>query len=337
MNERIERNYLRGLLHGQVIAYRNCGFSLREISEMLQNRISYSGISRVLRRNALHGLHVPHRVGRPRITTARANRLLVRLARRYRLRSARQLLNYWAERVSRHTVYRRLRDAGLRPYRMLKRPLLSVANRRDRFMWCQRRVLWRDVAWDTIVWSDESRQCLDSSDGRLRVWREVGQRFDSRFIKETRQGNGGSVHVWGAIWAGGRSRLQVLNANVTGAVYCDVLQTFLDTSNPPVNFRFQDDNAPAHRARCVTTFKEARGIVSLPWPSRSPDLNPIEHLWDILHRRLVEQPPENLVQLRERLVQEWDAIPQAVVDNLVHSMTRRVAAVIAANGGNTRY
>jgi hypothetical protein len=203
MNERIERNYLRGLLHGQVIAYRNCGFSLREISEMLQNRISYSGIS--------------------------------------------------------------------------------------------------------------------------------------RFIKETRQGNGGSVHVWGAIWAGGRSRLQVLNANVTGAVYCDVLQTFLDTSNPPVNFRFQDDNAPAHRARCVTTFKEARGIVSLPWPSRSPDLNPIEHLWDILHRRLVEQPPENLVQLRERLVQEWDAIPQAVVDNLVHSMTRRVAAVIAANGGNTRY
>src|SRR5271154_2131735 len=74
---------------------------------------------------------------------------------------------------------------------MLKRPLLSVANRRDRFMWwCQRRVLWRDCAWDTIVWSDESHQCLDSSDGRLRVWREVGQRFDSRFIKETRQGNG---------------------------------------------------------------------------------------------------------------------------------------------------
>ena len=77
MNERIERNYLRGLLHGQVIAYRNCGFSLREISEMLQNRISYSGISRVLRRIALHGLHVPHRVGRPRITIARTNCLLV--------------------------------------------------------------------------------------------------------------------------------------------------------------------------------------------------------------------------------------------------------------------
>jgi transposase len=143
--------------------------------------------------------------------------------------------------------------------------------------------------------------------------------------------------MWGAIWVGGRSRLQVLNANVTGAVYCNILQTFLDTSNPPANFRFQDDNAPAHRARCVTTFKEARGIVSLPWPSRSPDLNPIEHLWDMLSRRLVEQPPENLAQLRERLLQEWDAIPQAVVDNLIHSMTRRVAAVIAANGGNTRY
>jgi len=336
-NVTAERNYNKGLLHGKILAFSECGFNCREISDLLQNRITYSAIAKVLRRNALGGLHATVRTGRPRITTDRANRLLVRLARRNRLASARQLLNFWAERVSRFTVYRRLREAGLRPYRRLRRPLLNVINRLGRLRWAQQRALWRQPAWDTVVWSDESRFCLYNPDGRRRVWREIGERFDDRFIEEHVQGNGGSIHVWAAIWANGKSTLQVLNHNVTGIVYVGVLQTFLRTSNPPNNFRFQDDNAPAHRARCVTAFKEANGITSLPWPSRSPDLNPIEHLWDHLGRQLQEHPVENLQQLRERLVQEWDAIPQATITNLVHSMTRRVGAVITAAGGHTRY
>ena len=191
--------------------------------------------------------------------------------------------------------------------------------------------------WDRIVWSDESRFCLHNSDGRRRVWKEVSQRFDNQFIVEKMQWNGGSAHVWGAIWTDGRSTLQVLHENVNGEVYMGVLQRFLDTSNPPANFRLQDNNAPAHCARCVTAFKEARGITCLPWPSCSPDLNPIEHAWDVLGKALIEHPPENLQQLVEQLVQQWDAIPQLTLNNLIHSMTRRVGAVITARRGHTRY
>ena len=73
-------------------------------------------------------------------TTTR-NRLLVRLAKRHRFSSARQLLNYWGEQVSKFTVYRRLRDVGLRPYRILKRPFLTAVNRAARLRWAQQRVL----------------------------------------------------------------------------------------------------------------------------------------------------------------------------------------------------
>ena len=329
--------YQKGLLHGKILALHECGFSLREIRNAVNQRISHQGILNVINKSRAGGLHVPNFTGRPRKTTLRANRLLVRLAKRHRFSSARQLLNYWGEQVSKFTVYRRLRDGGLRPYRILKRPFLTAVNRTARLRWAQQRVLWRDPVWDRIVWSDESRFCLHSSDGRRRVWREVGQRFDNQFIVERMQGNGGSVHVWGAIWTDGRSTLQVLHENVNGEVYMGVLQRFLDTSNPPANFRLQDDNAPAHRARCVTAFKEARGITSLPWPSCSPDLNPIEHAWDVLGKALIEHPPENLQQLEERLVQQWDAIPQLTLNNLIHSMTRRVGAVITARGGHTRY
>lgn len=335
--QNLERSYRLGVLHGKVIAFSEIGLTSRQISHRLQNALSYSGVARILRRHNLGRLALPVHTGRPRKSTPRANRLLVRLAHRHHLASARHLLNYWAERVSVFTVYRRLREAGLRRYRMLKRPMLTAANKIQRLQWAQTRVLWRDPMWDRVVWSDESRFCLHVSDGRQRVWREVGQRFDNRFVIERLQGNGGSIHVWGAIWTDGRSRLQVMRVNVTGEVYAGVLQQFLNTSNPPLNYRFQDDNAPAHRSRRVSNFKEQSGIVSLPWPSRSPDLNPVEHMWDAMSRRVHEQQILNLRELELRLNQAWDEIPQEFIVNLIHSMTRRLGAVIAAVGGHTRY
>ena len=56
-------------------------------------------------------------------------------------------------------------------------------------------------------------------------------------------------------------------------------------------FCFQDDNARAHRAHVVLNHLQTRGIQSLPWTAMSPDLSPIEHVWDILGRRLQGQLP----------------------------------------------
>ena len=76
----------------------------------------------------------------------------------------------------------------------------------------------------------------------------------------------------------------------------------------------------------------------MEWPANSPDLNPIEHLWDELgravRRRVTDQT--TLADLRELLVEEWDVIPQQRVRTLVNSM-RRCQAVINTFGGYTRY
>ena len=75
------------------------------------------------------------------------------------------------------------------------------------------------------------------------------------------------------------------------------------------------------------------------WPPYSPDLSPIEHLWDVLDRRLRNhpQPPTTCQALCLVLIQEWNAIPQAEINRLILSMTRHVRAGLNANGGNTRY
>ncbi|RZC40968.1 DDE 3 domain containing protein, partial [Asbolus verrucosus] len=62
------------------------------------------------------------------------------------------------------------------------------------------------------------------------------------------------------------------------------------------------------------------------WPARSPDLFPIEHVWDILGKILYQlpHPPNNLDDLRIRLQEAWDNLPQGAIDNLMRSMPCRV-------------
>ena len=83
---------------------------------------------------------------------------------------------------------------------------------------------------------------------------------------------------------------------------------------------------------------QANNIPVLPWPSLSPDLNPIEHAWDELGRRISRGPPlQTVADLRRALVREWNRIPQAFFQRLVGSMRTRCQAVIARNGGHTRF
>ena len=97
------------------------------------------------------------------------------------------------------------------------------------------------------------------------------------------------------------------------------------------------DNARPHIARVAMDFLDAEGIDVMPWPARSPDLNPIEHAWDMLGRRIAARhPPPNTVQaLRDALVEEWRNIPQDSLRQLI--LPRRCQECIQARGGHTSY
>ncbi len=147
--------------------------------------------------------------------------------------------------------------------------------------------------------------------------------------------------MWAAISDNGTTNLVHVQGNLTAQRYIDqVLRPHvvpLLANNP--NLIFQQDNARPHTARLTTAFLRINNIAVLPWPSKSPDLNPIEHLWDQLDRRLRErQPqPQTLQQLALALQNEWANIPQGQIRALTASLGRRCQAVIDANGGHTRY
>ncbi|GFW46948.1 transposable element Tcb2 transposase [Trichonephila clavipes] len=141
--------------------------------------------------------------------------------------------------------------------------------------------------------------------------------------------------VWGAIAYDSQITLIVMRGTLTGQRYADdILRSHVGPFlNGLPGAIFQQYNARPHTARVVQDF--LRHFQTLPWPARSPDLSPVEHVWDQLKRQM---PSCHSVHDLELAVQDlWTRLPQDNIRCLINSMSDRVAACIAAGGGPTRY
>ncbi|GFT63475.1 transposable element Tcb2 transposase [Trichonephila clavipes] len=155
--------------------------------------------------------------------------------------------------------------------------------------------------WQKVVFSDESGFVFGTDDNLVRVWRRPGERYNSPQTVLRHTARTAGVMVWGAIAYDSRSTLIVMRGTLTGKRYVD------DILRP-------------------RTF---------PWPARSPDLSPVEHVWDQLKRQI---PSCHSVHDLELAVQElWAHLPQDNIRCLINSMPDRVAACNAAGGGPTHY
>ena len=146
--------------------------------------------------------------------------------------------------------------------------------------------------------------------------------------------------IWGGIHSQGRTNLIVLNGTLNAQRYVhEIVQPEVVPYVRRHGLTFQQDNARPHSARLTQDFLRANGVQILPWPAYSPDLSPIEHLWDLIDRRIRSRdpPPQTLPQLRLAIQEAWDDIPHAQIARLISSMPRRCRAVQEARGGHTRY
>ncbi|GFV41148.1 transposable element Tcb1 transposase [Trichonephila clavipes] len=281
-----------------------------------------------------------HGGGRVRSTTPAEDRYIVLSAKRNRRTTAQQVANQFlaasGKQISRKTVARRLRGGGL----YARRPVVCVPlirqHRTARFQWCREHHNWTEQDWACVLFSDESRFSLSSDCRRQLIWRESGTAYrPDRYPTY-------SIMVWAGIMINGRTRLHVVaNGTMTGQRYIDeILLPHVRLFRGAVGdkFVFMDDNATCHRTLAVQDCLDNEGIQRLVGPARSPDLNPIENVWDALGMQVAGRnyPPTNKNSLIHALTEEWDKLPQQLLDNVVQSMVRRVECYITLHGGHIR-
>ncbi|GFS95045.1 transposable element Tcb1 transposase [Trichonephila clavipes] len=217
--------------------------------------------------------------------------------------------------ISRKTVARRLRGGGL----YARRPVVCVPLTRQhhtaRLQWCREHHNWTEQDWACVIFSEESRFSVSSDCRRQLIWRESGTAYRPENIQEKDRYPTCSIMVWASIMINGRTRLHVVaNGTMTGQRYIDEVLLPHD---------------------CL----DSEGIQRLVWPARSPDLNPIENVWDALGRQVADRnyPPTNKNTLIRALTEEWDKLPQQLLDNVVQIMVRRVECCITLHGGHIPY
>ncbi|GFU81504.1 transposable element Tcb2 transposase [Trichonephila clavipes] len=243
---------------------------------------------------------------------------------------ANQFLAASGKQISRKTVARRLRGGGLYARRPVVCPPLTRQPRTARLQWCREHHNWNEQASACVLFSDESRFSLSSDCRRQLIWRESGTAYRPENIQEKDRYPTCSIMVWAGIMINGRTRLHVVaKGTMTGQRYIDeVLLPHVRLFRGAVGdkFVFMDDNATCHRTLAVQDCLDSEGIQRLVWSARSPDLNPIENVWDALGRQVAGRnyPPTNKNTLIRALTEEWDKLPQQLLDNVVQSMVRRV-------------
>ncbi|GFT70444.1 transposable element Tcb1 transposase [Trichonephila clavipes] len=215
---------------------------------------------------------------RPRVTTPEEDRYIAIVAKRNRRATSTRVTSMVTasigKAISAATVPRRLNMNGL--YARVPRVCvpLSVQSRGEQLKWCREHGNWTVSDWDNVMLTDESRFALEPDDKRIRIWRKQEIRNQPQNITEHHAFH----HEAEALWAAA------------------VDPTFV----------LKDNNVRPHRADMIDDYLGSEGIARMVWPAYSPDLNPIENLWDALGRAVSSRfsPPATLIELETALQEE---------------------------------
>lgn len=331
-------------LRQRVVDHIQAGDSYGETARQL--KLARSTVQKIfLKYKKVHSVsNIPGR-GRKRATTEREDRTILKKMKQNRRKSASSIAAEMGEefslKISPTLVRNRLQAAGYHGRIARAKPWIDKCNYIHRVRWA-RSYLERPLEfWNRVLWSDESKFTLFGSDGMVRVWRTPQETLKKECLKPTVKHGGGSVMVWGCMSASGVGNLTFIEGTMDGEVYQRILDDNLMQSMQKLGMGegviFQDDNDPKHRAHAVRDFLLENAIETLPWPAQSPDLNPIEHIWDEMERRMKGRNPSNAQALRELIIETWNSIGPDVTKKLVETISKRCRAVILNKGGPSGY
>ncbi|GFX32520.1 transposable element Tc1 transposase [Trichonephila clavipes] len=277
---------------GRIVAYRNCGLPFREIgSRVGRNQTTVMRMCNLWMQEGTtdqRGRSHP-----PQCTTSLEDRQIVRMAVMDRSVTSRTIAPH-IESVTHHSVSARtIRRRSQQSDLTARPPSLGLPSTQNHQClcreWCDERRMCV-AEWYEVVFTDESRICLQHHDGRIRVWRHRGERILSSCVIHCYIGPAPGIMVWGGIGYHSRTPFVRIAGTLNSQRYISkvlepVVLPYLQGLATAI---FQQDNARPHVVRIVQRFFVNHQIELLPWMAHSPDLSPIENMWSVVAQRLTQ-------------------------------------------------
>jgi transposase len=328
----------------EIICHLNLGMSLRKTASICN--VGKSTVSNIKKGKGIDTQNIIR--GKPAKLSPQNKRFCIRCITSGKVKSAREvqkvLLNDLGVIVSHNTVCNTLKEAGLGSIEKPTKPLLSKKNITKRYAFAKQHQYWTIDDWKRVIWSDEAKINRFTSDGRSWAWIRDCENLQAHHVKQVVKHGGGNIKIWGCMTYYGAGFMCKINQNLTKELYLEILNDELLNTIDYYdlnlnNIIFQHDNDPKHTAKIVNEWLLIQNFETLDWPAQSPDLNPIEHLWSIVKRRLnqYDNPPKGINQLWERVEEIWNKISSETCKTLIESMPRRIKAVLDAKGRWTDY
>ena len=134
------------------------------------------------------------------------------------------------------------------------------------------------------------------------------------------------IHAWAAFSSMGTFPLCIFTQNMDSDLFLQIMEGHLIAQANVFhenNWRLFMDNDPKHTSRKVKVWLSHNVPKQIPWPSQSPDLNPIENLFGWVKQELIKLGPRSIPELKEKLEGLWNRIDPAFLRPYWESMTRR--------------
>ncbi len=311
----------------------------------IKHKVSERTIRRIIKKN--NAVNFGNLPGRPKILNSREDRLLVRKYGNCEIKTSSQgvslIRDITNKEVSKSTIKRRLYSDGYKSYKEKKAHLLSKKNLKARKKYFQTHKGKTYDEFENFIFSDESSFRILNVKGCGSYYKKANIGSKIKSVIRTKKFGGGGIMIWGFITSKGDFRICKCPSKMNSNSYLRIMEEYalpeiIKCGLKLSDIIFMQDNATCHKSKASQNWFKANNIRLLDWPPQSPDLNPIENVWDLLDRRARVRQNEIITNDDLwKVLQEVLKVDKKYIIKLYQSIPRRINAMKDSKYDITKY